>query len=417
MFVLLVWYLRMFLRDHSAVILTSFYQIFYSLGMLVSAALISGGAHMIEVNQYGTQNGFFWIMMIYFVAGMEMTRIGYNIGGHIHFGSGVRQLSAGTDRLLTFLIVGATLALAIYVFLLTGGPLMQGIDRVTFWRTMAPPGTTLLPSLVIQSFFFAAYYYLWQRKAGGSMLLPSIVVFGYILTAIFVLGQKFSVFIIFLSTWLLLLPGILPDLQFKLKHAALLSAVAISLLFYTAAIYIRNDQEASFIVTRAALQAQLLWSVFDDPGAISLLPREPDCYFGCGAFANGMDYISYKYLPEGLYKHYAEGGTVLSGFMPALSILTFGMIASILLHLMMTFVLGFTQRKMVASLASGNLVYSFLLLKTQFSLTIIWFAAQDGPLPGLLLTLTVIVLYRLVFSRNVGNSEQADDARVSGAPS
>src|SRR3546814_20429850 len=80
-----------------------------------------------------------------------------------------------------------------------GGPFLRGIDRVTFWQTMAPDGTTFLPSLTNQSFFFAAFYFLWQRRTGGSMFLPTIMVLGYVLTAILVLGQQFIIFILFLK--------------------------------------------------------------------------------------------------------------------------------------------------------------------------------------------------------------------------
>lgn len=406
-FLLLVWYLRMLLRDRSAVVLTSFYQIFYSLGMLFSAVIISGGAHMIEINQYGTQNGFFWIMMIYFVAGMEMIRLGYDFGGRVHLGSGAQRFSPGIRRLVLLAIIGATLVMAAYVLVLTGGPLLRGIDRTTFWRTMAPPGTSLLPSLVNQSFFFAAFYFLWQRRSGGSMLLPSIVVIGYLLTALFVLGQKFSIFIIFLNIWLLLLPGILPGFRFRFKHAVMMAVVGAAMLLYTAITYMLDDRDISFIITRAALQAQLLWSVFDEPNALSLLPREPACYFGCGASPNGMDYITYRYLPEGLYRHYAEGGTVLSGFMPALSVLTFGLAASFVIHLTVSFVLGLVQRKMVVSFANGDPIYGFLLFKVQFSLVIIWFAAGDGPVRGMVLTLALIAIYRVVFAKRGGRTGAA----------
>ncbi|MCG8273067.1 DUF6418 domain-containing protein [Aquamicrobium sp. NLF2-7] len=414
-FVLLVWYLWMFLRDRSTVLLTSFYQVYYSLGMLVSAAIISGGTHMIEINQYGTQNGFFWIMMIYFVAGLEMTRVGYECGGRVRLGPGVLRPPSGAGRLILLLVVGATLAIAAYVFVRTGGPLLRGVDRVTFWQTMAPSGTSLLPSLVNQSFFFAAFYFLWQRRSGRSMLLPALVVMGYVLTAIFVLGQKFSAFIIFLNTWLLLLPGVLPGFRFGPKYIATVAVAMAAILAYTAASYLLDEKDISFVFTRAALQAQLLWSVFDEPGALGLLPQQLDCYFGCGSFASGIDYITQRYLPAGLYNHYADSGNALTGFMPAISILTFGMIASLLLHVTVTFILGFAQRKMVATFASGKPIYGFLLFKAQFSLTLIWFASSLGPLRGLILTLALIITFRIAFVRNGGPTEKTSGTRSLGA--
>lgn len=413
--VLVVWYLWLLLRDRSAVVLTSFYQLFYSLGMLIGAAIISSGAHMIEIEYYGTANGFFWIMVIYFVIGMEMTRVGYSFGDRIHLGLAVQQFSSSINRLAILIIVGPILAIATYVFVRTGGPLLSGVDRVTFWREMAPAGTSLVRSLLIQSFFFAAFYFLWQRRIHRSMILPSIVIIGYILSALLVLGEKFSVFVIFLNTWLLLLAGIFSGFRLKLKHFALMGILVVTILLYTTITYLLSGKDASFVLTRAALQAQLLWSVFNDTDALSLLPREPACYFGCGSFSGGSDYISYKYLPEYRYIFYRDGGNSLSGFMPALSILTFGVIVSILVHLTVSFVLGFTQRKMVASFASENPIYGFLLFKVQFALTLIWFAAQDGPLHGLAFTLALIVAYRIIFSKRRNVSRRNGIGRLRTA--
>jgi len=109
-------------------------------------------------------------------------------------------------------------------------------------------------------------------------------------------------------------------------------------------------------------------------------------------------------------------GAVQSGFMPAISILTFGMIASLLLHITVTFVLGFAQRKMVASFASGKPIYGFLLFKAQFSLTIMWFASSMGPLRGLILTLALITTFRIAFVKKGGRTEETCGTRSLGVP-
>lgn len=400
-FIILGFYLVTLFRDHLAAALTSFYQIYYYLGMLVSAAVISSGTHMIEIDQLGTSNGFFWVLVIWFIAGMEATRVGYDFSGHIHLGQGIARLAPVISRIVIFAVVGGVLAMAAYVFLMTGGPLLQDIDRVTFWRTMAPQGTSLLPSLVNQTFFFAAFYFLWQRRLKEGLLLPTIVIAGYILTALLVLGQKFSIFIIFLHTALLLVPGFLPNIRIKTWHVLVVVSVFAAILIYVAFTYILANRSASFILTRIALQAQLLWSVFNDPNAAPLLPGEPACHLRCDGFISGMDYISKRYLPEIRYNHYSAGGTTLSGFMPALSFLTFGVVVSGLLHLAISVILGFVQRKLVDSCDSGSALYSFLLFKTQFSLVMIWFAAMNTALPGLAVTLALLFIFRVLLSKEV----------------
>lgn len=411
--VLLVWYLWVLLRDHNAVLLTSFYQVVYSFSMLFSAAIIGTGAHMIEVDQYGTANGTFWVMIIWFVAGMEMTRIGYDLGGCIRLGPEVRQFPPGINKLILLGIIGVTLAMAVYVLVLTGGPLLGGVNRVTFWREMVPFGASILRSLVIQSFFFAAFYFLWQRRTGGGMFRPAVAVIGYVLTALLILGEKFGLFLIFLHAWLMVLPGALPGFRFTSKHFILVAVVAAAIMAYTIATYAMEGRDASFVLTRAALQAQLLWSVFSDPGALSLLPQRPDCYFSCDSFVRGIDYISYQYLSDFLYNYYADRGNTLSGFMPALSIMTFGVVISFVIHLVVSFALGFVQCKTVSSLSNGNMIYGFLLYKVQFSLVIIWFAAQEGPWRGLFLTLGLIFVYRLVFAK--WGRRAGESARIRSA--
>lgn len=398
--IILGFYLTILLRDHLHVALTSFYQIFYYLGALASAALISGGTHMIEVNQWGTPNGLFWVLVIWFVAGMEATRIGYDFSGRVHLGQGIARLAPIMSRAVIFAVVGGVLAMAAYVFLVTGGPLLQDVDRVTFWRTLAPPGTSLLRSLVNQTFFFAAFYFLWQRRLKGGIFLPTIVIVGYILTALFVLGEKFSVFIIYAHAGLLLVPGFLPHIRIKMQHVSIAAAIFVAALSYVAFTYFLDNKSPSFIVTRIALQSQLLWSVLNDP-TLSILPSEPLCHFRCDSFANGADYISKRYLPMALYNHYSAGGTSLSGFMPALSFLTFGVLVSGLLHLVISFILGFVQRKLVDSCESGSVIYSFLLFKTQFSLVMIWFAAMHTALPGLAVTLVLLFIFRVLLSKEI----------------
>src|SRR5690606_2959436 len=128
--------------------------------------------------------------------------------------------------------------------------------------------------------------------------------------------------IILLNIWLIVLAGVLPDFRFSTRHIILAGIIAMLLLITVALSYIfLEDRDGAFILVRAALQSQLLWSVAEDPAALSLLPQRPECYLGCGPLDSGTDYISFRYLPVYLYNFYEEGGNSLSGFMPALPIL------------------------------------------------------------------------------------------------
>lgn len=393
----LFWYLRLFYKARRDVILTGFFQIYSSLGMLLSAAFVSGGMYMFEVAEFGNQNGIFWVLVLYFVAGLEANGLGFRAADYFHVGKPVQKPSKITGRLLILCITLATLVISAYVFINYRGPIILGIDRVAFWRNLVPSYLSFVPTLVTQSFFFVAYYYLWAQRSGQKSRLPMMIVVAYVLTGLFVLGQKLSLFMLFITVWFSLLPGTFPNFTIKRTHLiALLSAVAflVASVLYS---YSLQDKETGFALARIALQAQVMWSVFDDANASIFWPSDWSCYFGCGQFTDGIDLISFKYLPFDLYKFYAAGGTTLSGFMPALSIITMGLAASFLLHLAVSFTLGIVQRKLVLATFEDNIIYSFLLYKAHISLTLIWFAAMTTAVPGLIAVLLLIGLYRFCF--------------------
>lgn len=390
-------YLKSYYKTRREVVLTSFYQIVYFVGLLLSAALVSGGMYMLEIAEYGNQNGTFWVIVSYFVTGFEAVGLGYRLGGVFHLGLGTKRLSKGMSKALLLLITVVTLVICAYIFVSYRGPVLLGIDRVTFWREIAPAYLSFVPTLVTQSLFFVSFYFLWSRRKGDGSLLPKAILFAYVLAGLFVLGQKFSFFILFITVWLALLPGMYPNFTFKRTHVVISAWILIFLVISVLLSYLSQGRDAGFALARIALQAQLLWSVFDDPHGHNLWQLDWSCYFGCGQYASGIDFIMYKYLPFDLYKFYTEGGTILSGFMPALSILTAGIVASILAHLLVSFGLGVLQRKLVSAITDENLIYGFLIYKTYMGLLLVWFAAMETAIPKLIVTLLLIALYRLIF--------------------
>lgn len=399
---LIGWYLRMLLRDNVAATLTSFYQLWSGVGMLVSAVIISSGARMIEVDADGTANGVFWLMLGFFVIGVEATLAGYRFGRLIHFPIPALRLPVGVDRTILLAMLLPAVLLSAYVFAVTGGPVLRGIDRVTFWRDVAPAGARILPSLISQTFFFVAVFYLWRARIAGAMSLPRLLVFGYLVIGLLVLGQKFSLFISFLNIWLLALIGTSPGFRFRSRHFLALCLVLALLLVVVAVSYLADDKEVAFILVRGALQAQLLWSVAQASLFSQLPPLRPECYFGCDWFAGGADYISFRFLPTGLYDYYKEVSNAVSGFMPALPILTFGLPVAAALHILFGFFSGILQCKITTALNGNRPVYGFLLFKLHFAFTLIWIAAQQGAIPGTLPVIAAILLYRLAGALRTG---------------
>jgi len=411
----LVWYVRRYYKDQRDVVLTGFEQIYASLALLLSAAIVSTGVFMFEVAQFGTQNGIFWVVVGFFIPGFEASGIGYRFADRVTFRPHVQRFPHRFEQRLILAITFVTLLLCAYVLVRYRGPTLLGIDRATFWRTIAPSYLSFIPTLVIQSFFFAAYYFLWMRRRGASTRLPVAILVAYILATVLVLGQKFSAFTVYMNTWFVLLPGILPDFRIKARHLLIFAGVLVLLAVSVVVSYVLMGREAAFVLARVALQAQVLWSVFDDTRHLGLWPDDWTCFFQCGQFDNGKDFISYAYLPHKLYSWYADGGTELSGWMPALPILTMGLVAALLLHVMLSFVLGFIQKKVVAAIARENMAYAFLLFKLHLGLTLFWFAGTQSAVRGIFVVILVIALFRACFPSRA-TSTPADRLLSSSHP-
>ncbi|MGX9728049.1 MAG: hypothetical protein ACTFAK_12255 [Candidatus Electronema sp. VV] len=389
-------FLFRFLYAYKAVALTSFYQIYYFIGMLLSAAIITSGTYMIEIDQQGDYNGIYWVLIIFFCAGIEMNRLGFKIGLN-KVTQSVRIFSWLFFKKIVLFFIIITIVLSIYILFSYKGPILLGIDRVTFWRTVVPNYLNFTVTLVIQSGFFVALYYMWEKRINRNGLIRSAVLITYIFIIIVVLGQKFSAFIILLNAWLALAVGIYPALKIKIKYVFLSLGIFLLISSIVIITYLNTGNEVSFIITRIALQAQLLWSVFNDSNSMNLLSGDWYCYFGCDNFKNGQDYISYHYLPIAMYNFYSEKGVVLSGFMPALSIMTFGVIGSFALHLVISFFLGILQGSFVSAIKNANFLYGFLLFKFYFGIVIMWYVGTNTPTAGVLLVFILIILYHLIF--------------------
>lgn len=381
-------YLRSYYIIRKKVFLTSFYQIYYYSGLLASAAIVSLGAFMIEIKSVGSANGTFWVVVCFLVISLEVTAVGFMLGSITLFENRVRRLSWGQSKTVILSLSGFALLASLFVLLMYGAPALRGVDRTTFWSTMVPGVLRFVPQMMSQSFFLVVFYFFWSRLFQSSRYFASIMIFAYIGITAFVLGQKFSGFVLYLNIWCMYLAAMHYDYKLDKRH--LLVAVVGTCLIGLNVIYSYSD--ALFVVTRVALQSQLLWSVFEDQDPLLFIQDHWKCFFGCGSYRTGIDFISFRYLPSDVYHFYSENGTVLSGFMPALQILSFGFIATFFLNVFACFWLGFLQRKISISISEGNLLLSVLFFKIHLSSTMFWFVGMTSTVRGLLLTSALLLI-------------------------
>src|SRR5690606_28723828 len=97
---------------------------------------------------------------------------------------------------------------------------------------IAPENLSFVPSLVIQTYFFVGYFLIVSRKRKSDLLIPSAIFICYIIITIFILGEKFSAFILITSAMLMILAGTYPNFKLTLGHLmiALLSVAFIVIL-------------------------------------------------------------------------------------------------------------------------------------------------------------------------------------------
>jgi hypothetical protein len=372
------------------------YQIYSFIGMMISSTIIGAGTYMIEINQVGTSNGTFWIALAFFIVGTEASYLSFKKTPYFHALKYSLKPSENATRIIALTIALITIATGIFIFIKYSSPTIIGIDRITFWKQIVPSPLNLFPSILAQTFFLCGFLYI---ATNTTKAVSSWLIVAYILCSVIVAGEKFSAFILYIFIWLTLKSSLNQknSLDFKtvVKWLSISSLIGVVVI----ASYILSDKEAAFVLLRAALQSQLLWSVLNEDSMRLLTGDEWHCYFGCQKFETATDFISAKYLPPDLWDFYSEAGTNLTGFMPAAPILLFGIPGALLLHIVFSALLGATQKQAVYSIKSKNLITSFLLFKIYLGLIIFWYATRIQIATGILTTILALILIVLVLQK------------------
>lgn len=400
---LFIYLLREFFRFREHTI-SYFYQIFYFLGVIASAFLISTGAYMVEIRKVGDANGVFWTGVIFFVAGLEASRFTYYKSIRRFQVSVSPCFNKDVEKIFLLFITSAALLASLVVFVKYSGPLIIGVERSEFWSSIVPSGFSFVPSLIIQTFFLAIALY-WPRGNKKSTKMAVLIIFLYLCSTAVVLGQKFSAFIIYAMIFFLYMAAHHPRFRISFKMVVWFFVTFLLIVGLVVYSYEVIGRDAGFISVRLALQSQLNWSVLNAVPFPWGVNAPLSCFMGC-QFGSGADYISYKFLPETVYRHYTEAGTGLSGFLPALPILIFGFPVALALHVVFSMFTGKLQAYLVSQIRKRNTIYSFLVFKIYFSLVLFWYAAIHYAVYSklfifsLLLCLMLLVLFYVSNARD-----------------
>ncbi|MDU3814906.1 hypothetical protein [Mixta calida] len=379
-------------KSSPAFLFTSGMTFYYYIGMCVSLLMVSSGLHMIEINKIGNGNGAAFIMLSFFVFSLGISKTSFEFTLKKTSNNYISRLSLKLVSTALLIIISSVLILGFFIFLVYSGPVLKGVNRVEFWESMKSTGLSFFPTLVIQSFYFVVFYYLHKKYDKKRRRVGLFLLLSYLITTILVLGAKFSAFIIYITVFFSILPSFHSNIIFRARTFFLMGLVFCALISIVALFYILQGRDGSFIFVRAALQGQLMWSVHNG-NFPTLLADNFSCFWGCDGFNSGADYISYKYLPTATYTHYINTGTNLSGFAPALQLLTLGIIPTVILQTIVSGLLGFLQARMVIYNSQRNFIMGFLLFKLSFTVFLIWYAIMFTALTGGILTILAIVLY------------------------
>lgn len=391
----LAYYLLKELRKNPAHLLSFYYQLFYYVFMLVSALLVSAGAYMIEISETGDANGTFWVILIFFIVGLESSKFGYIRVAQSKLRSESPRFSYGVESMLIYVIAALTLIVSIHILLQYSSPLLLNMERSTFWSNIVPEEFGFLPSLVQQTFFLILGLH-WTRKSRiNNPNISTILIIIYVAIAIIVLGEKFSALNLFLAMALMYVAAHEPRTRLSPKTIFLTFCIFIILILIVAFHYINIGRDVTFIETRIALQSQLTWSTLNTASFPFYGRDEAACFLGCKGYESGADYISWKYLPTAVYEHYTQGGTGLSGFLPATQIMAFGVLLSVIAHSLFSFFMGALQAYLVGQLRRNRLIYGFLIYKLYLGVVLFWYAAREI---GMLVYLSLILCLAMLLA-------------------
>lgn len=378
-----------FYTDDYQFISSSFYQIFYYFGMLISAALISSGAYMYEIRQHGTANGTYWITIIFAVIGLESAHIGYKSQRKTSHTNSQKRLN---KLFLKYLIYG-TLAASFLILLIYGSPLKQDVTRVNYWGAIAPSYLSPIRIFIFTSFILVVANFYQKKQANTNTTTATITIILYLAIAILLLGEKFTAAIFFIFTWLIVKSSISSQNEITSTFTKVIAILLIALA-YVAFTYNNMGIGYEFIITRISLQGQVLWSTLNEDfetiafGANLILNQSPS------QILDIRDTIEQRYLPTTTYELNQDSGTSLSGFSPTIPILLLGLPLAGMAHAVFSFYLGRVQSRLMQSVRKHDHIAAFLKFTIYFFLISIWYVGNINTLKIVLASYIAYFVYQ-----------------------
>jgi hypothetical protein len=257
------------------------------------------------------------------------------------------------------------LLLYVMILLVYGSPLLMGVDRFYFWKSIAPSWFRYVHSLMPQLAFIISFAYCL-----GNVTRTVAVLWGVIaVLSVIAGGEKFS------GLFLMLVFAALPIFALRAKASGnsvkILFGFSVFIILMMGVVslsYIGIYGDAFYdrIVVRLSLQGQMLWAL-DQHASLSALSYDVvlRSLFGLGGTVNdsGMPYLMYLVAPTELVDSYLAGGATFTAPFPANIQLFFGYYFAPLVVAVIACVVGFLSGLMILAIKSRSIVFSVLLIK------------------------------------------------------
>jgi len=382
----IVSYIGIFLKRNFDAFLTSLYQIFYFMGVLIGSTLASFGERMYEIKMFGTGNGVFWFLVLSLLITSEAIQQGYklfNPGTHRSFSI----LPPYWGNMVVKYTVLFIIICSLFVLLIYGSPVLLGISRTNYWGSAAPSFLSFLRILIILTFFWVSALSLNASGGITSSRIGKIYAALYVFLGLFLLGEKFSLFIMYMSSWLFVYAA-KTNRTYPIKTVTGIISVIIIMAAQVTYRYEVAGLGVMFIFSRFTLQAQLPWSTFNEAAGI--------LYFGLGSVGEYInifhlrEIISDRYLPLNVQAAHEISGTSLSGFLPSWQILTFGIPISIIFLIIFGIFLGYLQATIVHYVRLKNIITAFFVFSFHFFLLSVWYVGNFN-------VINIIILLSFLF--------------------
>lgn len=382
---LLIFYIRIWYRRQKIFVATAFYQIFYFVGILLGSFLSAIGAEMYEIGKIGYPNGSFWLIVVFVVSSLEFSHFGY-VSALNSKAILKDYFSSIAQKNIIYLLIVLIILLSTFIVFKYGSPLTSGVNRVRFWGDVAPSYLSFIRILIITTFYSVAYLYVRNILTRRSVVSDIVAALIYILLVLFLLGEKFSVFIMMMHAWLFVNAALRGDSYIE-SVWKWISVGLIILLINVSLVYMAMGLGGDFVINRMALQGQVIWSVMNESYDVLLMGGD-----WLGAMnVEPKDNLARRYLPPATYDMRGETGTSLSGYSPALLIFYFGLPFGIVVNCILSWLLGFIQGRAMVALRISGLIYGYVYYVIYFFAIMVVFVGNFN------LVVTVIPLFMFLF--------------------